>query len=236
VRPAALDRGLERIANGTRPAWLLLVLTLVAGCASGPQVTPVAGEGVALDPEARTAAVESEGVQLVVRSSAWRGSPAFLPGYVTPFHLLLTNGAAQPLHYDYVDLRLFDDQRFQYTALPPVEVGRLLRWSGPDILVAAAGPMLAHRRRAVIWDPFWDPWWGWGGWGWPYWPYWQAPLSVEDVLAQALPVGPLEGGARREGFVYFPRLRAEVRGVFFEMRYRLGGASHVFRLPFGVRL
>jgi hypothetical protein len=232
VRSAA-DRRLDRIATWTGPARLLAVLALVAGCASGPRVMPVAGDGVALDPGAESAAVESEGVRLVVRPSAWRGSPAFLPEYVTPFHLLLVNGTPQPLQYDYADLRLFDDQRFQYTALPPVEVGRLLRWSGPDVLVAAAGTTLPHRRRAVVRDPLWDPWWGWGLWGWPY-PYW--PVSLEDVLAQALPVGPLEGGARREGFVYFPRLRAEARGLSFEMRYQLAGALHVLKLPFGVRL
>jgi hypothetical protein len=189
---------------------------------------------VALDQEEQSIAVESEGVRLVVRSSAWRGSPAFLPGYVTPFHVLVVNEATVSLRYDYDDLRLFDDERFQYTALPPVEVVRLLRWSGSRSLVAAAGATLPHRRRAVIWDPFWDPWWGWGYWGRPYWPYWDWPVSAEDVLTQALPVGPLEGGARREGFVYFPRLRAAARRLSFEMHYRLADASRVLKLPFGV--
>jgi hypothetical protein len=237
--PPAGERGRGRIAKGTAPARLVTVLVLAAGCAAGPRVAPVPAAGVALDPAGQSATAESDGVQLVVQPSAWRGRPASLPGPVTPFHVLLVNGAAQSLQYDYGDVRLFDDQRFQYTALPPVDVVRLLRFSGPDALIAAAGVTLPHRRRAVghplVWDPFWDPWWGRGLWGWPYWPYPEWPPSVEDILAQALPVGPLESGARREGFVYFPRLRAQAHNLSFEMHYRVADAARVFRLPFQVR-
>lgn len=204
---------------------------------SGPRVVPVPTDGAALDAAQGSVTVEAEGVQLVVRPSAWRGDPSYLPGYVTPLHLLLVNGSPLRLQYDYADLRLFDEQRFQYTALPPVEVGRLLRSGGSgaaDVVVATTSASIPHRRRPVFRGPFWDPWWGPGWWGWPYYPAYAWPPSVEDVLTRALPVGTLEAGARTEGFVYFPRLRPEARRLSFEMHYRLAGAARVFTLPFAV--
>jgi hypothetical protein len=221
---------------------LLALLAVLGGCVAAPRVVPVPAGGAALDPAQRSVAVQAEGVQLVVRTSAWRGSPAFLPGYVTPFHLLLVNGSPHPVEYGYADLRLFDEERFQYTALPPVEVGRLLRSrepGDPEATVATASETIPHRRRPrFVWDPFWDPWW----WGPRYHPYpdyhpYYAPYgwpSADDVLSQALPVGTLAADARSQGFVYFPRLRPAARRLSFEMHYRLGSAARVFTLPFAV--
>ncbi len=212
----------------------VLVAWLGVGCAAGPRVVPMPAGGVALDPARGSATVEAEGVQVVVRPSAWHGSPSYLPGYVTPFHLFLVNGSRLPLHYDYPDLRLFDETRFQYTALPPVEVGRILRLSHVEdrvMVAAAATTTIPHGRRRAL---FWDPWWWWGPPYFPYYPYYPPPPRADDVLLQALPVGTIQAGARTEGFVYFPRLRAEARRLSFEFHYRLGEASRVFTLPFGV--
>jgi hypothetical protein len=120
---------------------------LLAGCAT-TRVVPVPAAGVAVDARDGSAGMEADGVRVVVRPSAWQGSPPNLPSYVTPFHLLIVNGSALPLRYDYGDLRLFDEGRFQYTALPPAEVARMLRWGrapGP-VLVAAAERCLAAAR------------------------------------------------------------------------------------------
>ncbi|MBI4011796.1 MAG: hypothetical protein HY359_05780 [Candidatus Rokubacteria bacterium] len=216
-----------------RPALLLALL--LAGCAAGPRVVPVPAPGVEVEPRT-SAAAAADGVQIVVRPSAWQGRPAYLPSYVTPFHLLIVNGSALPIGYDYGDLRLFDEARFQYTALPPADVGRLLRWGEgePEVRLAAAGAAVAPlhwRHRPLFWDPWWDPWWG----GPPYYPSWPyAPPRVDDVLTQALPVGTLQPGARLQGYVYFPRLRREARRLTFEFHYRLGDAPRVLTLPFAV--
>ncbi len=215
---------------GVALAGLLLV-----GCAAA-RVVPVPAAGVTLDARQRSASLEAEGVQLVVRPSVWRGSPSYLPSYVTPFHLGLANGSPWPLRYDYGDLRLFDEARFQYTALPPAEVGRLLRWSRGEagILVAAAGSVSAPihwRHRPLFWDPWWwDPWW----WGPPSSSPYSPPPSVGDVITRALPMGTLQAGARTEGFVYFPLLRREASRLTFEFHYRLGDAPRVLILPFAV--
>jgi hypothetical protein len=77
---------------------------------------------------------------------------------------------------------------------------------------------------------FWDPWW----WGPPPYPYYWPPPRYDDVLAQALPVGSLAAGARIEGFVYFPRLRADARRLSFEFHHRLGDAPRLLTLPLAV--
>jgi hypothetical protein len=207
-------------------ASLVLAGLVLAGCVT-TRVIALPAPGVTVAPEG-AAVVAAEGVELVVRPSAWQGSPGYLPGYVTPFHCLLVNGTTLPLSYDYADLRLFDEARFQYTALPPVDVGRLLRWGGEPAPVLVASMSGSYwRRRSLFWDPWWwDPWWGGP-------PYYYAP-RLDDVLSQALPVGTLQAGARTQGFVYFPRLRPEATRLTFELHYRLGGAPRVLTLPFAV--
>jgi hypothetical protein len=206
---------------------LLVGALVLAGCAS-TRVVPVAAPGVTVPAEG-TVAAAADGVELVIRPSAWEGSPSYLPGYVTPFHCLVVNDTTVPLSYDYADLRLFDEGRFQYTALPPADVGRLLRWGGGSepapVMVATRG---RHwHGRSYFWNPWWwDPWWGA--------PYYYVPPRLDDVLGQALPVGTLQPAARVQGFVYFPRLRPEATRLTFEFHYRLGDQPRVLTLPFAV--
>jgi hypothetical protein len=143
---------------------------------------------------------------------------------------LLTNESAWPVRYEYVGLRLFDEARFQYTALPPAEVVRLLQWSEADLPLrfAAAGSVtVPHARRRL----YWDPWW----WGWPPWYYYPPPPRLDDIMQAALPVGALQPRARIQGFVYFPRVREEARELSFELHYALGDAARVFTLPFAIQ-
>ena len=215
--------------GATRLLGLLLGSALAAGCAAGALVVPVSTGGVTLDLAEGSATVEAEGVQVVVQPSAWRGSPSYLPRYLTPFFLRLANRSPWPVRYEYPDLRLFDEARFQYTALPPAEVGRILRWSeadGPVQVAAADRVIVPHTRRWL----FWDPWW----WGPPYY-YYPPPPRLDDVMLQALAVGALQPGAQIQGFVYFPRLRPEARELSFEFHYRLGETPRVFTLPFAVQ-
>ncbi|HEV8674889.1 MAG TPA: hypothetical protein VGX21_12650 [Methylomirabilota bacterium] len=208
----------------------MLALLLVAGC-STTRVVPVPGAGVVLDPGQRSATLAGDGVEVVVRPSVWRGSPSYLADYVTPFHLLVVNGSSLPLRYEYGDLRLFDEARFQYTALPPAEVTRILRAAAvaapADEIVVAGATSALHRHRGPY---YWDPWW----WGPPFSPYYWPPPRYDDVLTQALPVGSLAAGARAQGFVYFPRLRPDARRLTFEFHHRLGDAPRVLTLPLAV--
>jgi hypothetical protein len=200
---------------------------VLASCAS-TRVVPVPAAGVTVAAQGGVAAA-ADGVELVIRPSAWEGSPSYLADYVTPFHCLVVNDTTVPLAYDYADLRLFDEGRFQYTALPPADVGRLLRWGEGEpapVLLASRSGSYWH-RRSRFWSPWWwDPWWGA--------PYYYVPPRLDDVLGQALPVGTLQPGARIQGFVYFPRLRPEATRLTFEFHYRLGDTPRVLTLPFAV--
>ena len=222
-----------RGATAPRPRVVVgLVLLLAAGCAS-PRIVPVPAAGVQIDAARGLASIAADGVELAVQASAWRGSPWDLRDYVTPFLVSLSNDAGAPVEYDYTGFRLFDDSRFQYTALPPAEVERILRWrAAGEVRLAATGspPPVLHRR--VVPDPS-DWWWDRYGWyGWP-WYYPGLPL-VGDVYVRALPMGALQPGARLEGFVYFPRLRADARGLTLEFHHRLGELPRVLTLRFGV--
>jgi hypothetical protein len=203
---------------------LALGVALLAGCAT-MRVVSVPAPGVALDPKGGAVAA-ADGVEIVVHPSTWDGAPSYLPDFVTPFHLLVVNATGQPLQFDYGDLRLFDEERFQYTAIPPGDVGRLLRWGGrdPDARLATASSSLYWRRPG-----YWSPWW----WGPPY--YWDyPPPRLDDVLGQALPVGTLQPRARIQGYVYFPRLRQEASRLAFEFHYRLGEVPGLLRFPLAV--
>jgi hypothetical protein len=211
-----------------------LAATLVVGCAA-PRIVPVPTAGVQIDAGKQAASVAAGGVELTVQPSAWRGSPWDLRDYVTPFLVSLSNGAAGPLEYDYPGFRLFDDSRFQYTALPPAEVERILRWrAGNEVRLAATGSPPPILRRRILPDPS-DWWWdryGWYGWPW-YYPY-PGSRPLGDVYLRALPMGALQPGARIEGFVYFPRLRGAARGLTFEFHHRLAEMPRALILSFEV--
>lgn len=209
-----------------------LVAAVVTGCAA-PRIVPVPAAGVEVDPSQGAARVAAEGVELVVQPSAWRGSPWDLRDYITPFLVSLANNAAAPVEFDYASFRLFDDARFQYTALPPVEVERILRSrAGEGVRLAAiSSPPPVIRRRVAPESSDW--WWDrYGWWGWPW--YYPGPPVATDVYLRALPMGALQPGARLEGFVYFLRLRDSARHLVLEFHHRLGELPRVLALPFAV--
>jgi hypothetical protein len=212
-----------------------LAMVLAAGCATS-RIVPVPAAGVRIDPAEGVASVTGNGLELTVRPSAWRGVPGDLSNFVTPFLVSLANNAAVPVDFDYVSFRLFDDARFQYTALPPIEVERILRWRAQgEVRLAALNspPPVLHRQVAPDVPVLWCCGYGWGWWpGWP----WYSPRysNLGDIYLHALPMGALQPDARLEGFVYFPRLRSEARGLTLEFHHRLGEVPRILTLPFAV--
>src|SRR5262245_27530346 len=166
---------------------------MTAGCAA-PRIVPIPAAGIQIDSTQGTATVAADGVELTVQPSAWQGAPWDLPDYVTPFFINLANGASAPVEYDYRDIRLYDDYRFQYTALPPIEVERILQWGGADgevRLAATSSPPPVLRRRVVPDAPDW--WWDRYDWyAWPWYYPWLPPVG--DVYRRALPMGALQPG------------------------------------------
>lgn len=230
ARPGAAGRG-------RRAAAMVLGLAATLGVACTPtRIVPVPAPGVEIDAARATASALGAGVGLVVQAEAWRGSPWDLEDHVTPFLVTLTNGTPSPVEFDYPSFRLFDDTRFQYTALPPAEVERVLRWrvGEPVRLAAVSSPPPVLRRRSGMppCDPCWGPWWR-AGYEWYGWPWYGRP-PIGDVYQRALAMEPLQPGARLEGFVYFPRLRATAKAFRLEFHHRVGDAPHVLTLSFAV--
>ena len=102
------------------------------------------------------------------------------------------------------------------------------------VVVATAevtpSPLLSRRW---VHDPFWDWWWWHRPYAYPY-PYAPPLPRLDDVYLQALPVGAVQAGARVQGFAYLPRLRPDASRLTFEFHHRLGEASRVLSVPFGV--
>jgi hypothetical protein len=222
-----------RGAAAPRPCVLLgIAAALIAGCAV-PRIVPVPAAGVEIDAAQGTASVAAEGVELTVQPLAWRGSPWDLRDVVTPFLVSLSNGATTPLGYDYPGFRLFDDARFQYSALPPAEVERILRWgAGGEVRLAATSSPPPTVRRRIAPEP--GDWW-WDRYGWYGWPRdYPGSLFFPDIYLRALPMGPLQPRAHLDGFVYFPRLRADARGLTLEFHHRLGELARVLTLSFEI--
>lgn len=212
----------------------LLGPALLAGCAS-VKVVPVPAGNVVVDAKSGSVTAAAEGVSITVRPSAWRGSPSYLEDYVTPFHLTLRNATPRPVHLEYADLRLFDQNRVQSTALPPADVAAIIRGSryGAAVDLAAADGagevrLAFHHRpffHPFFYDPFfYDPWW-----------YAPPPPRLDDIFTEAFPAGTVQPGARVRGFVYFPRLSREAQRLTLEVHYRLGDEPRVLALPFVVQ-
>src|SRR5262249_34127466 len=210
-------------------------MVLAVGCAT-TRIVPVPTAGVRIDAAQGMASVVGDGLELTVQPSAWRGRPSDLRDFVTPFMVNLANDAAVPVEYDYVSFRLFDDARFQYTALPPVEVERILRWraQGEVQLAALSSPPPVLHRQVVPDVPIgWCC--GWGGGGGPGWPWYYPRYPVlSDIYLHPPPMGAPPPAARLEGFVYFPRLRGEARALTLEFHHRVGELPRVLTLPFEV--
>jgi hypothetical protein len=100
------------------------------------------------------------------------------------------------------------------------------------VRLAATGSPPPVLRRRIVTEPY-DWWWDRYGWyGWPW--YYPGLPAVRDVYVRALPMGVLQPDARLEGFVYFPRLRGDARGLTLEFHHRLGELPHVLTLRFEV--
>lgn len=92
-------------------ALFVVPLALAAGtfgCATGPQVVPVAMPSAA-----------TTGVTLTVLDSEWTGYPDDLTDYLTPVRVSLYNGSSRPVRVSYGDFALTDVQGFRYPAINP---------------------------------------------------------------------------------------------------------------------
>lgn len=225
--------------NRTVKLGLILIIFFSVGCASSSRnLIPLSDNG-STDPKLQSSFKSEDGVKVVVRASAWSGSPDNIERYVTPFHLEIQNSSDKTLDFDYDDLALFDENRTQYNALPPQTVADVLQ-SGfrggygyrsfyPSFSLGIGSGFFFGRR--AFFSPF-----GFGRYGFsPFWyppAYSYRPPDTEDIFTQALIPGSVQPNAKLEGFVYFKMVPDEVERVTLEVGYEVQGEQERHRLSF----
>lgn len=210
------------LGSGMIGSGTLLNVLVLTGCAA-PRLVPLP-DGVVIDRELGSAARTQQGVTVTVMASAWRGSPTYLEGYVTPFYVEVRNDGAAALSLGHQDLALFDEQRTQYNPLPPDTLTQILqadpsrRYPYPTHFGPLFVGRMFHPFHAFHSYPFADPFF-------PFW--WSVPPSYperwDDVFTNALVPGLLRPNARLQGFVYFRKLPTRVVCVVFEIGYGVEG-------------
>ena len=112
------------------------LLLLVAGCAHTPRLVPAPdAQRLAGDPEAAVAS--AAGVQVTVRSRAWKGVPRDLESIVTPLQVTVENGSHAAIRIRYRDFTLTGPDGLQSGAIPPLQIQR------PGMQTVALAPTFA---------------------------------------------------------------------------------------------
>jgi hypothetical protein len=209
-----------------RPLAAVLLALLAAGCA-----------GRLAAPDPLPAAASAGGVDVGATANAWRGWPAELYRAATPVRVTITNHGAAPVRVDAT----------RFTLALPEGGGRLAAVLPGDIHGVAAEPAPAALPQVGLalgetreqsgpgWalndpaldrrvDPALEPERTWA-------------LPSADMLALALPEGPLPSGRTVSGFVYFERAPRGVREVTltWPVLDEAGEALGVVRIPLTLR-
>ncbi|MFZ1059566.1 MAG: hypothetical protein WAP47_10280, partial [Candidatus Rokuibacteriota bacterium] len=218
-----------------RKFWATSLLTVIvlfigpaflSACATARTLIPLE-DGASVNIEQRSATRTVDNAVVTVTASASKGRPPWLGEVVTPVYAVVENRGASPIEFDYRDLVIFDERHAQYPALAPEAVADRIRSVGHYYAPPPPPPPLFRGR------PFW-PWWSdpWAyGPSWSWYDPWAsdrysyARPNVSDIYAEALLVGRIRPRARAQGFIYFPRLPAEVQRVTISIGYKRSGET-----------
>jgi len=211
---------------------LILVISLLIGCASSRNVVPIP-DGAMINSKLQSATKTDEGVEVSVQGSAWSRELRNLEKYVTPFYITIQNDTATGLTFNYEDFALLSEDQTQYNPMSPEAVAQILRdsyqnryASGPTVSIGLGtgfgiggnGFGFFNLFFPVLWSP-------------------SAPEKVEDVFAQALVPSLMQPRSKLQGFVYFKKVPEQVNRVTLKVGYKLQGdpERHELGFPFALR-
>jgi hypothetical protein len=197
---------------------LLAVALVVSGaaCSRATQLEPGPGAMPAPAGPGEGAVASDAGVQVEVRTDAWRGDPATLEQVVTPVFVELTNNSTHPVLVRYESVKLRQNGQ-TYEAMPPYDVeGSLAEpftiydypYSGFEI----APHLRRYYPRLRVADPFW---WDRAFYDRMVPAFRSVALPTSDMVRMALPEGVLDPGGRVAGFVYFEDVDDDIPNVTF---------------------
>ncbi|MGB9874286.1 MAG: hypothetical protein ACPLRS_04890, partial [Hydrogenobacter sp.] len=101
---------------------------LLFGCAPAVKLVPLE-DGLKVDKEKLTSIYEDKNVQILVKTHAWKYSPADLPYYVLPIYLEVKNLSTKNLYIERQGVHLIDDANYQYNPIPPSDITSMLNTS-----------------------------------------------------------------------------------------------------------
>ena len=210
-------------------ATVVLACAVASGCAQDEGLVP-APQAMVVPADRSVAYDEGGNVALWVDGDAWRGQPRDLEEVMTPIWVTLQNRGPKAVRVMYRDLGLEMPSGIRVTPLPPFS----MQTEGPVRTSAIHVPATHHFGYFIypshrLYHPGLTTWYR----PWPYDPffydtyyaYWRVPLPTEDMLRSALPEGVLEPGGSVSGFVFFPDIPKQARGVF-TFRAKLAEETH----------
>jgi hypothetical protein len=211
-------------ARGRGRWWLWLVMGAglagagPPGCAHDEGLVPAPQASVV--PGAPRLAYDQEGaVAIWVDGDGWRGDPRDLEQVMTPILVTVSNRGQRPLRLMYRDFALEFPTGIRVNPLPPFS----MHTAGPVRTTLVEVPAFRHRGFFVA--PYYGAYYpGLRRWHRPlphdpffydtYYARWLVSLPTTDMLRGALPEGVLEPGGSVTGFLYFPDVPREARGLF----------------------
>jgi hypothetical protein len=202
---------------------LSLMAMLASACSHNPYLVPAPNAKVV--PNQKDAAeAEAFGVHLVVNGNAWRGYPVDLADVISPVEASIQNHSGKPLSIRYKDFSLTNESGFQSSALPPYTMNGTTAQAYAPIVSPGFqfGSFWIAPYYYPVFGPDLDIWPG----DFPYDPdyyqtyfgYWPGSLPTRSMLEQAIPEGVIGDGGHISGFLYFPRVKKEIRDVRFEFQ------------------
>ena len=217
-----------------------LLVSVLAGCTSNPELQPAAGakrlSGPALGAEA-----SAQGVQVEATVQTWDGTPRDLT-QVQPVLITIHNRSERPLRVQYKAFQLVGADGTHHRALAPMAIDK-----SATVRVQDFSPYYANDFSGFRSAPYWGPYFGgFGGVynGFGYDPFYydtydlrSIQLPTRDMLERALPEGVVDSGGRAKGYLYFEKLKKDPKQVRLQAELigaRTGEQFGMVSIPFNV--
>ena len=202
----------------TRLRWALLAIAAIAlqGCAGAPALAPDTTAPAAAG--GSLAGSTAQGITVKMIQDIWRYDPRSLPDRITPLHVRIVNGRAEPILVILTDARLLESGGGAYVAMDPGDAVQATVRDAEGSVGGSRGIGIGGIGIQLGGVAVGGPGWGIGPSGVPIGRGGGETEGGMDALRVGIRPGRLDPGASVEGYLFFDRpLRPHDR----DRRYRL---------------